>query len=193
MTKLRAQDSEDLITLRRKAARWKSDNIADLTDMRPEIPRELNDRAADNWESLLAIADVAGGEWPSLARTAAIDLSNTEVDEDTIKVQLLVDIRAVFNSLGDCDRLFSKRLVAELTADETKPWVSFKNGKPLTERQLARLLADFEIRPTTMRIEDGRAEGYPLGDFQDVFDRSVPNQGVSIRDTVTIQKSQGLG
>jgi hypothetical protein len=36
------------------------DNVAVLTWACPSIPEALNDRAADNWEPLLAIADLAG-------------------------------------------------------------------------------------------------------------------------------------
>lgn len=35
------------------------------------VPDELNDRAADSWEPLLAIADAAGGRWPTRARGRA--------------------------------------------------------------------------------------------------------------------------
>jgi hypothetical protein len=32
----------------------------------------LEDRAADTWEPLIAIADLAGDGWPARARTAAV-------------------------------------------------------------------------------------------------------------------------
>ena len=40
----------------------------------PDLPREIQDRAADNWEPLIAVADLAGGKWPRLAREAAVAL-----------------------------------------------------------------------------------------------------------------------
>src|SRR5262245_61907066 len=36
----------------------------------PELPASIEDRDADVWEPLIAIADAAGGEWPQLARKA---------------------------------------------------------------------------------------------------------------------------
>jgi len=36
--------------------------LAKLADAEPVMP--LEDRAADVWEPLIAIADLAGGEWP---------------------------------------------------------------------------------------------------------------------------------
>jgi hypothetical protein len=54
------------------AQTWAAQYTSALHDARPFLPDALNDRAADAWEPLLAIADVAGGEWPARARTAAL-------------------------------------------------------------------------------------------------------------------------
>jgi putative DNA primase/helicase len=67
--RLRRRDNDEFAKLRSQAARWAADNVGHLADPDPQMPAELNDRAADNWRPLLAIADLAGGEWPDLART----------------------------------------------------------------------------------------------------------------------------
>ena len=59
--RLRRRDSDEFAILRRQAARWAADTFDKLTDPDPSIPDALNDRAADNWRPLLAIADLAGG------------------------------------------------------------------------------------------------------------------------------------
>ena len=51
--------------LRRRAARWVADHLPALQAADPAVPDELDDRQADNWRPLLAIADEAGGEWPN--------------------------------------------------------------------------------------------------------------------------------
>ena len=38
------------------------------------MPDGIEDRDADVWEPLLAVADAAGGTWPSRARVAAVAL-----------------------------------------------------------------------------------------------------------------------
>ena len=38
------------------------------------MPEGVEDRDADIWEPLLAIADSVGGEWPKRARVAAVSL-----------------------------------------------------------------------------------------------------------------------
>ena len=73
--RLRKRDSDEFAMLRRQALRWANDNFPNLTDPDPKTPDALNDRAADNWRPLLAIANLAGGDWPTKAREAALTLS----------------------------------------------------------------------------------------------------------------------
>src|SRR5262249_52187480 len=40
----------------------------------PDMPEGIEDRDADVWESLLAVADLVGGQWPQIARNAAVVL-----------------------------------------------------------------------------------------------------------------------
>jgi uncharacterized protein DUF3631 len=40
----------------------------------PDLPIEIQDRDADVWEPLLAIADAIGGDWPAKARVTAVTL-----------------------------------------------------------------------------------------------------------------------
>jgi hypothetical protein len=48
----------------------------------PDLPREIQDRAADIWEPLIAVADLAGGKWPRLAREAAVALVAVATDTE---------------------------------------------------------------------------------------------------------------
>jgi hypothetical protein len=50
---------------------WASIVVDELAAIRPDLPPELSDRAADAWEALVALAEFAGDEWASRARTAA--------------------------------------------------------------------------------------------------------------------------
>jgi hypothetical protein len=115
--KLRArEDNDTFLVLRRKAMRWAADNVETLKAAQPRIPEELNDRAADNWEPLLSIAELAGCDWPEAARQAARALNGaSEADSQSIRVELLADIRQVFAKLK-VDRIFSATLVTELVA-----------------------------------------------------------------------------
>jgi hypothetical protein len=59
--RLRRRDNEWCAALRSQAARWSMDHFDKLVDPDPQMPEALNDRAADNWRPLLAIADLTGG------------------------------------------------------------------------------------------------------------------------------------
>ena len=77
---------------------WASDRtVATLKTMRPLMPAGLRDRAEDVLEPLFAIADLAGGEWPEAARTAAVALMGSTSDQD-INIELLYDIFTLFNA-----------------------------------------------------------------------------------------------
>ncbi len=163
----------ELDPLRSQAARWARDNTEALCGADPEVPADLNDRAADNWRPLLAIADLAGGEWPERARHAALLLSGRGEEDETIRVQLLADIRGVFEDKG-ADKLSSKDLVWGLIALEGRPWGEWRGAKAMSPNQLARMLKPFDIRPYTLRIGDETPRGYRLEDFQDTFLRYLP-------------------
>ena len=44
--------------------RWATDNAEALKGTEPEMPPGFDNRLGDNYRVLLAIADLAGGEWP---------------------------------------------------------------------------------------------------------------------------------
>ena len=72
----------------------------------PEALNAAGDRATDAWEPLIAIADVAGGDWPQRARNAALTICQVDDEEDAernIHTVLLADIRDIFARLPPRD------------------------------------------------------------------------------------------
>jgi hypothetical protein len=173
VAQLRLDQDQGFGALARKAARWASDHFDALRRADPEVPCDLNDRAADNWRCLLAIAELAGGIWHDRARAAAVALSTDADAEDTIGVELLCDLRGVFDALG-ADRLLSSTIVAKLAEMEGRPWAEFgRSGKPLTTHQLAWLLKPFKVSPGSVRPDvpgDG-TKGYKRESLVDLWDR----------------------
>src|SRR5262249_24492392 len=92
--RLRNKQKQELAVAARRAARWAADNQHAVVAEPADMPLELNDRAADNWSPLLAIADAIGGEWPAAARQAAVLLSSPVDGEDKTEA-LLADIRTI--------------------------------------------------------------------------------------------------
>jgi hypothetical protein len=161
----------ELEALRRKAARWAADRATAIRDAEPDVPEALNDRAADNWRPLLAIADAAGGAWRERARRAALLLSATGAAEDSdVRVQLLADIRDLFEELR-ADKLASETIVEALIKLENRPWPEWRRGKPITATGLARLLRPFGVASKTIRIGTDTPRGYERADFADAWHR----------------------
>jgi putative DNA primase/helicase len=168
----------DFSQLRSRTVRWAADHAEVVRESDPATPEGLNDRAADNWRVLIAIADMAGGVWPAKARTAALYLSggdDTLTVDDGAGVRLLADIRDIFNHVGT-DRITSAALVEELgKIDEPEaPWAEWNRrayfGGGIEARQIAVLLKPFGIRPGTIRLPDDKtAKGYSREKFEEAF------------------------
>jgi hypothetical protein len=175
--RFRRRDVEaEASSLRGRLEAWSLVTVENLRTARPILPDALTDRQQDGAEPLLAIADLAEGEWPESARRALVELSGEAQSVDgSIGVRLLADIRGVFQD-RDVDRMPSAELAAALAEIETSPWGEWgKSGKPLSAAKLARLLARFVIVPHSVRVDDKTPKGYELDDFRDAFERYLPN------------------
>jgi hypothetical protein len=131
------------------------------------VPDALEDRAADAWEPLLAVADAAGGKWPQLAREAAVRLSSESADEEqSLDVRLLADMKVI---LGDTMYLSTASVLQRLCGVEDAPWADFD----LTARGLSIRLGKFGVKPR--RNSTGTERGYHASDFKDPFSRYLPS------------------
>jgi hypothetical protein len=153
--------------------------MAELEAAEPELPDVLSDRAQDVWEPLLAIADAAGGEWPTRAREAAVRLSSREPDEATLGVQLLADIRGVFD--GE-DQLTTEELRRRLREMEESPWGGWNDGEGIRARELANKLRPYGVKSHDLRTDEGTRKGYRARDFGDAWERYLPLSPDSKRD-----------
>jgi Protein of unknown function (DUF3631) len=185
----RIDRTEHLDTLARRIARWVRDNAEPVGAADPPMPPGIYNRAADNWRPLLAIADSAGGAWPDRARKAALQ-GGGGVDDDCWLELLLGDVRTIFAELK-ADRIASADLIEALVKIEPRPWAEYgKNGKPITQNKLARLLKPLGIAPERIRVEvddygnETQVRGYKLVRFEEAFERFLPPEGVLNRHTV---------
>lgn len=172
--KLRDISNDVFLTLCKKCLRFARDNIANLKTSSPSIPNELNDRAADNWTPLLAIAELAGDAWIDCVRDAAVHLSGHKQEPLSIGVELLQDIKNIFDE-KNLIRLYTYELLENLYSEEEAPWLTYNKGKPLSARQLGRILGEYGIKSKNMRIppEHKIKKGYAIEDFQEAFSRYI--------------------
>lgn len=177
--------------------RWAKVAVTRLVDARPVLPEELSDRAADVWEPLFAISDIASGEWARRSRQAAVVLSSHADDSGlSLGAQLLRDIALVLD--GREGAIPSAELVAALVEREEAPWGDLR-GRPLDARKLARILRPYGIRPHTVRSGDKTPKGYGVEDFQDAFIRyacipeiTATTAAAATKDTPEASSGTGL-
>jgi putative DNA primase/helicase len=168
--RLRHAERGLFVRLASQLARFAEDASAAIKHARPELPHALHDRAQDNWEPLLAIADYAGADWPRVARDAALKLSGSEQEAVSLSAELLADIQEVFEHMC-VDRISTKDLIEALIGDELKPWATYYRGKPMTPRQLAKRLGEYHIKPGSIRRGSDTAKGFKRSWFDDAFRR----------------------
>jgi putative DNA primase/helicase len=167
---------DEVATHRRKLMRWSLDNAATLKTSTPALPRGLDDRAADGWEPLLAIADAIGGAWSALAREAAVALSAGRADADDSKgILLLADLRELFDK-SRADKLSSEEISATLATFEERPWSEWgPQRRAITLPQIARLLKPFGIASKNIRLSAEKVvKGYQRSDLEDAWSRYLP-------------------
>jgi hypothetical protein len=168
------RDAPLLHDLRERLATWARAHLPELQQATPAMP--LEDRAADTWEPLIAIADLAGGDWPAQARDAAATMTQAEAqqEEDTAaSVRLLADLRQIFTA-DDAEALYTSTILETLHQLEDAPWADWY-GHPLTTRDLARLLRPYQVESKNIREHGGAPrKGYVRADLQDAWARYVP-------------------
>jgi hypothetical protein len=165
-------------------AAWARAVFDDAAAARPAMPEGVEDRQADAWEPLLAVADLVGGEWPQIAREAAVDLVNINRNSPaSLPLRMLQDLRTVFwknlkaAAASRPKGLITETVLSELHHLEDAPWGTVNKGEPLSSIQLANHIRDYGVAPIQLRPfsnTDAQRRGYPLGALALVWRRYLP-------------------
>ncbi|HQR83502.1 MAG: hypothetical protein B7Y05_09585 [Polynucleobacter sp. 24-46-87] len=165
-------NQDEYHALSRKLVRWTSDIKGQLRQSNVTFPNSLNDRQKDNWESLLAVADIAGGQWPEIARETAVAICS-KAETKSYQVELLEDIKAIFE-LKKIDRVSTANLINYLCEDVEANWATYSHGKQISPKQLAKILGSYGIVSKTVRFGGyATAKGYDKAQFLDAWARYV--------------------
>jgi len=158
--------------LQAQIAAWARTVAVAAMDLWPHIPEGVEDRNADVWEPLLAVGELAGGDWVERARVAAVTAVTGLQDGagESLGVTLLRDLRNVF---GDQDRMYSDDILEALRAIEGAPWANLR-GLPLDRTGLSRLLKRYGVTPKQLRIGEDNRRGYTAADLADPWSRYIP-------------------
>jgi hypothetical protein len=189
----RDADSEPVVALRERMERW-TQSVAPLAGRGwPTMPDGVEDRDADVWEALLAVADLAGGVWPQRARDAAVRMvGKSHQTAPSLGVLLLRDTRQAFEDAG-VDKMPTEDLLERLNAMEESPWGDLR-GNPLNARGLAWRLSKYSIRPSTVRDGSRTFKGYVAGWFADSWERYLapPSPDSAVTSVTTSQDGTDL-
>jgi hypothetical protein len=185
--------------LRDQLAKWADSVREQVSGAWPDLPEGVTDRPADVWEPLLAVADAAGGDWPTRARAACLELVNAAHDNDeaSLGVRLLTDLRdKVFCG---ADRVPTAVILEMLLALDDAPWADV-DDKPLNSRMLSKLLGQYvtpankPIKPRGIRTPSGFPKGYYAEDLTDAWTRYCPpppGKSATSATSATPQVSRG--
>ncbi|MFD4373337.1 DUF3631 domain-containing protein [Streptomyces sp. NPDC058486] len=170
------RDTPALHAVRDRLVAWLGPLHDPAMSLTPPMPVE--DRAADTWQPLVAVADLAGGTWPEAARAACLAMTKHEAEQDqdnsALNLRLLADVRRAFAAEGNPALLRTGRLLGILNEDTESPWPEYKD-KGLTARGLQLLLKDYGISASSHRFPDGfQARGFAREQFADAWARYCP-------------------
>ena len=130
----------------------------------------MEDREADIWEPIFAIASIAVPKRLAELKQIALSLSSEKLQldvDESLGIRLLADIRTVFEKLKS-DRIATDGLLDRLRALPESNWAE------LNAVRLARMLWPFKIAPRQLWFEDGNIRGYELEDFAASFETYLP-------------------
>jgi 5S rRNA maturation endonuclease (ribonuclease M5) len=161
--------------LKERLATWAVGAEDAMMTARPDMPPGVEDRNADVWEALLAIADAAGAEWSKRAREAASVLIDAAKEaEPSLGIRLLADLKTIFDS-PFAEAIRSETILSSLIALPESPWGELK-GKPLSPRGLASRLRQYGVKSKAIRVGEQTLRGYTRDDLHDAWVRYLPPQ-----------------
>jgi hypothetical protein len=160
--------------LRDQCAKFVATHADRIAKDRPAIPANLKHRAAEIWEPLLVLADLAGGDWPQRARDAALGLSAAAQEQTPISL-LLMDLLLLFSQAPGQKKFFTRDLLDYLNGLGTRPWFALTKGKPVTDMWLSTQLRPYGIAPKTIWFNDRSAKGYALTNLSRSSGVTSPN------------------
>jgi Protein of unknown function (DUF3631) len=153
------QVSQQAKPIRDQLAAWINSAGSRLGDAQPAMPDGVTDRSAEIWEPLIAIADTAGGHWPTTARNACTHFVVHSGPQLTSRgVRLLADLQEIFTRAGT-DRMRTTDILRALCDLDEAPWGDL-DSKPLDARRLARLLDRFGVKPGPFKLNGEPMKGY---------------------------------
>lgn len=169
--------------LRDRLALWAEGVAERAAVMEPNLPAGCEDRAAECWEPLIIVADLAGGHWPETARAAcAAFMEAPPMDNESLGTRLLRDLRTIF---GDALALHSQTIIESLNDPEANdldgdaPWPELY-GRGLSKLDLAKMLKAYSVAARKVKVDGVAKQGYRRDDLFEAWRRYLPAEGEAL-------------
>jgi hypothetical protein len=177
--------------LRELLVKWALDVGERVGDPWPDMPDGVDDRPADVWEPLVAVADLAGGHWPRRARDACTDMiGGAWADTESTGTRLLTDLLYVF---GEASALWTSTILLRLHGLDESPWAEWWFGKPINDRALAKLLKPYDVASVQLREGHLNHRGYRRADLESAWASYLPGGSATDATSASLQVSSVSG
>ena len=153
-------------------ARFASDNAISAKLQDVSVPNLGNDRAQDNWQPLFVVAELIGGDWPSLcleAYTTIEAISGEDAKEqDAVAVRIYRELAPhIEKRMGN--KIKASELHELLTSDPESDFYDWFNGKPISAKRMKKILIEAGV--SWFRVSEGSF--YDLHDLKAQIERYV--------------------
>lgn len=155
----------------------------------PEVLLRQHGRIGDNWRPLLAVADLAGGHWPELARNAALSAISAE-RRLTDTQRLLCSIRRAFSTFmpvpGQRDAIETGDLISRMLNDPEEEWGRANRGGAINAAWLREHLRGIINPARAQDWWDGEGNGrkHHSGYFREQFKEAWRTHLAGIEDPI---------
>lgn len=156
---------------------WGKNAANSLAMAWPELPEGVDDRNADIWSPLVAIAESLGERWTdkALKACASMVLSESVVDERplTPTEQLQHDLALALANYNE-EKITTENVIIKLS-HINNDWNKFPNLRAAS-MELAALLAPLDIAPVKVRVDGQSVRGYWVAELR----RALPSSDVPL-------------
>jgi putative DNA primase/helicase len=186
------RDDDELIEIRRKAARWVKDNAAAIDLAMPVMPPGFDNRLSKQWRVMFAIADLIGGVWPKALRDAAVELRPDPAEMVSWHYRALYDLRIYVDELGGdpwkSRPVSSTKFVDWLLKDPDSEWHRYQ-GRKVNQWDIAYLFRQFyKVRPVMLGPKTRRFRGYRPEQFAEFFARIIKTPLLTVHPYISRRK-----
>lgn len=179
------------IKLKPQIEAWAALARIQLANAEPDMPDELDDRAQDSYEALVAIGDYASEDWGERVRMALIALRNMDTGtKESLGIRLFRDVGLFIDRLTT-ERMATLDFLSVLYEEGEQPWEDWWGASSSKKASvgLARILREYGVLPEQYKEAGVKKRGYRIEQILGAYHRYLGNE---VGTSVPLALSEGL-